>query len=316
MDRFEAMKILTAVVESGSFSAAARQLRVPVTTVARKIAQLESLLGAELLIRTTRQLTLTDAGATYLAGVRRILDQLEEIERDVAGEFIIAKGELVITAPVQFGQLHILPIVTDFLAAFPEITIKLLLFDRNMQLAEDQVDMAVRIGKLPDSAMISTSVGTMRIVVCASPTFLNTHGTPETPEDLKNIPCVTYDGPGHLTEWGFVDPKTKKCMQIPVTARLSVTTTEAAVRAAVQHVGVTRLLHYQAIDAVKADGLQIVLERFEIEPVPVSLVHAGRGQMPLKMRRFLDFAAPRLRQRLIEISNQGDTDVYETCPRL
>lgn len=311
MDRLEAMKILAAVVDSGSFSAAARQLKAPVTTIARKIAQLESLLGAELLVRTTRKLSLTDAGATYLAAARRILDQVDEIEREVAGEFIIAKGELVITAPVQFGQLHILPVVIDFLAAFPEITIKLLLLDRNMHLAEDQVDMAVRIGKLPDSAMISTRVGAMRVVVCASQTFLDMHGKPQTPEDLKNVPCVTYDGPGHLTEWGFVDPKTKKPLQVPVTARLSVTTTEAALRAALQHVGVTRLLHYQAIDAVKADGLQIVLERFEIEPVPVSLVHAGRGQMPLKMRRFLDFAAPRLRQRLIGITSQGDVAACE-----
>jgi DNA-binding transcriptional LysR family regulator len=303
MDRLEAMSILTAVVESGSFSAAARQLRVPVTTIARKISNLEALLGAELLIRTTRKLTLTDAGASYLAAARRILDQVDEIEREVAGEFTIPKGELVITAPVQFGQLHVLPIVIDFLAAFPEVMVRLLLLDRNMHLAEDQVDMAVRIGRLPDSAMISTTVGAMRAVVCASPTLLGLYGTPQTPQDLETIPCVTFDGPGPMAGWRFTDPKTRKPIFVPIDARLSVTTAEAAVRASLQDVGATRLLHYQVADAAKANGLRIVLERFETEPVPVSLVHAARSQMPIKMRRFLDFAVPRLRRRLLEIAD-------------
>ncbi|MBX9458077.1 MAG: LysR family transcriptional regulator [Rhizobium sp.] len=304
MDRLEAMSILVAVVESGSFSAAARKLRVPVTTVARKISNLEALLGAEVLIRTTRKLTLTDAGTSYVAAARRILEQVDDIERAVAGEFTIPKGELVITAPVQFGQLHVLPVVIDFLAAFPEITIKLLLLDRNMHLAEDQVDMAVRIGRLADSAMISTTVGAMRTVVCASPTFLDLHGTPQAPADLLAMPCVTFDGPGPMAGWRFADPKTGKPLLIPVEARLSVTTAEAAVRAALRHVGATRLLHYQVANAVAANGLRVVLEQFETEPVPVSLVHAGRGQMPIKMRRFLDFAVPRLRRSLLDISNQ------------
>lgn len=303
MDRLQAMSLLVDVVDSGSFSAAARKLRVPVTTIARKISSLEALLGAELLIRTTRKLALTDAGATYLAASRRILDQVEEIEREVAGEFTIPKGELVITAPVQFGQLHVLPVVTDFLAAFPDITVKLLLLDRNMHLAEDQVDMAVRIGRLADSAMISTTVGTMRTVVCASPIFFDRHGTPQTPEALEQIPCVSFDGPGPMTGWHFADSKTKKPVLVPVQPRLSVTTAEAALRAALAHVGATRLLHYQAADAVKAGSLRVVLEPFEIEPVPVSLVHAGRGQMPVKMRHFLDFAVPRLRRKLLEIAD-------------
>lgn len=306
MDRLEAMSILVAVVEDGSFSAAARKLRVPVTTIARKISNLEALLGAALLVRTTRKLALTDAGASYLSAARRILDQVVEIEREVAGEFIVPKGELVITAPLQFGQLHVLPVVIDFLAAFPEITIKLLLLDRNLNLTEDQVDMAVRIGRLPDSAMISTTVGAMRTVVCASPAFLDRHGMPDIPQDLQTVPCVTFDGPGPMTGWHFLDSKTRKPLVVPVSARLSVTTAEAAVRASLGHVGATRLLHYQVAEAVKAGALRIVLEPFEIEPVPVSLVHAARGQMPVKMRRFLDFAVPRLRRRLLEIASQGD----------
>ncbi|PYE41301.1 DNA-binding transcriptional LysR family regulator [Rhizobium sp. PP-F2F-G20b] len=305
MDRLEAMSILIDVADSGSFSAAARKLRVPLTTVARKISNLEAVLGAELLIRTTRKLSLTDTGARYLATARRILDQVDELERDVAGEFIVPKGELTITAPVQFGQIHVLPIVADFLAAFPEINIKLLLLDRNVQLAEDQVDMAVRIGRLPDSALISTTVGAMRTVVCASPKLLTVHGTPQTLDDLQALPCITFDGPGPLAGWHFGDPGTEKPLLVPVKTRLSVTTAEAAVRASLRHVGVVRLLHYQVADAVQSRDLRIILERFEPKPAPVSLVHTERGQMPVKMRCFLDFAVPRLRHALFNFGEPG-----------
>jgi DNA-binding transcriptional LysR family regulator len=302
MDRFEAMSVLLEVVDSGSFSAAGRRLHMPVTTIARKISDLETALGAKLLIRTTRKLSLTDAGTIYLAAARRIVDQVDEAEREVAGEFTVPKGELVITAPVQFGQLHVLPVVADFLAAFPEITIRLLLQDRNVHLVEDHVDMAVRIGSLADSSMIATSVGSMRMVFCATPQLLAQNSTPKSPEDLQNMPLIAFEGPIPSAGWRFVDPQTKLPMVVPVAARLSVTTAEAAVRAALMHVGVTRLLHYQAADAVKAGTLQLILESFEPEPIPVSLVHVGRGQMPLKLRSFMDFALPKLRQSLLDLS--------------
>ncbi len=295
MDRFEAMSMLIGVVEKGSFSAAARTKRVPVTTVTRKISDLESVLGAKLLVRTTRKLSLTDAGISYLAAARRIIDQVEEAEREVAGEFTAPKGELVVTAPIQFGQLHVLPVLIDFLALFPQINVRLLLLDRNVQLVEDHVDMAVRIGKLPDSTMIATAIGSMRMVVCASPEFLADRAIPQTPEELQRLPCVTFDGPTPSPGWQLRDPQTNAPMIVPVTSRLSVTTVEGAVRAAIRNVGVTRLLYYQVADAIKAGKLQVILEQFEPDPAPVSLVHAARGQMPLKMRRFLDFAVPRLR---------------------
>jgi DNA-binding transcriptional LysR family regulator len=303
MDRLGAMSMLIDVVDSGSFSAAARRLGVPLTTIARKISDLEATLGAKLLVRTTRRLSLTDAGVTYLAAARRIIDQVDEAEREVAGEFTAPKGELVITAPIQFGQLHVLPIVVDFLNLFPDIDIRLLLLDRNVQLVEDQVDMAVRIGRLPDSAMISTAVGTMRTVMCASPELLAAHGTPKTVEDLQKMPCIAFDGPGLLSDWRFTDPRTKTLLSMQIAPRLSVTTVEAAVRAALLHVGVTRLLQYQAADAVQAGHLRIILKPFEPDPVPVNVVHAARGQIPLKMRSFLDFAVPHLRRRLLELSN-------------
>ena len=295
MDRIEAMSMLIEVTDRGSFSAAARSLNVPVTTLSRKISDLEAALGAKLLVRSTRKIDLTDAGATYLAAARRIIEQVEEAEREAAGEFTVPKGRLVITAPIQFGQLHVLPVVTDFLAQFPQIDVSLLLQDRNLQLVEDHIDMAVRIGRLPDSSMIATSIGSVRMVVCASPRLLKARGMPETPQDLSRFPSVTIETPLSQPGWQFRDPGDHSALAISPTPRLSVTTVEAALRAAIRDTGVIRLFHYQVADAVKAGELQIILAEYEQQPVPVSLLHASRGQMPLKMRSFLDFAVPRLR---------------------
>ena len=302
MDRYEAMALFVAVTEKGSLSAASRALEVPLATLSRKVTDLESLLGARLLIRTTRKLTLTDAGVVYLAAARRILEQVEDAEREAAGEFSAPKGELVITAPMLFGKLHVLPVVADFLALFAEINIRLVLADRNVHLIDDHVDMAVRIGKLPDSTMVATRIGTMRTVICASPALLASHGTPNSPNDLLRFPSVAVDTPMPSSGWQFHATDTSTTLEIQPHPRLWVTTTEAAAHAAIRGVGVTRLFYYQVADAIAAGTLQIILEAFEPEPVPVNLVHVSRGQMPLKMRRFLDFAAPRLREVLTRLN--------------
>lgn len=296
MDRFEAMSMLVTVSEAGSLSAAGRALKVPLATLSRKISDLEALLGTRLLIRTTRKLTLTDAGITYVAAAHRILEQVEDAEREAAGEFTAPKGDLVITAPILFGRLHVLPVVVDFLALFPEINVRLVLADRNVSLIDDHVDMAVRIGKLPDSSMVATQVGLMRTVVCASPTLMEERGVPQTPDDLLKFPCVTADTPMISLGWQFKVPGSTATLEISIVPRLSVTTTEAAAQAAIRSVGVTRLLHYQVAEAIETGALRIILDAFEPDPIPVNLVHASRGKMPLKIRRFLDFAAPRLRK--------------------
>lgn len=292
------MSMLVAVTDTGSLSAAGRALNVPLATLSRKISDLETQLGARLLIRTTRKLTLTDAGIAYVAAARRILEQIEDAEREAAGEFITPKGELVITAPVLFGRLHVLPLVAEFLALLPEINIRLLLSDRNIDLIDAHVDMAVRIGNLPDSSMVATHVGVMRTVVCASPTLIEKFGVPRTPDDVRKLPCIAVDTPLPSPTWRFRVRTAPTTIEIPIAPRLSVTTTDAAAAAAIHHVGFTRLLHYQIAEAAAADALRIVLADFELDPSPVNLVHASRGQMPLKMRRFLDFAAPRLREVL------------------
>ena len=178
MDRLEAMQMLVTVTEQGSFSGAARTLKVPLATLSRKVSDLESLLGTRLLNRTTRKLTLTDAGIAYVASARRILEQVEEAEREASGEFTQPKGELVLTAPIMFGRLHVLPVIAEFLSEFPEISVRLHLGDRNVDLIDDHVDMAVRFGRLPDSSMVATAVGDMRTVTCANHAILERYCTP------------------------------------------------------------------------------------------------------------------------------------------
>lgn len=299
MDRLEAMSLFIGAVEAGSLSGAARQLGIPLATVSRKISELERHLNTRLLTRSTRRLTLTDAGHAYLAACRRILDDVREAERTAAGEYSTPTGELVITAPVVFGRLHVLPIVTAFLAAYPDVDIRLSLANRITQLAEDHIDLAVRIGALPDSSLVAIRVGAIRRVVCASPDYLAEHGTPETPEDLATHSCITFEGSGALSTWSFRKGHGEAALQ--VRSRLQVNTAEAAIDAAISGVGPTRVLSYQIEAALRSGALCILLPAFEPEPWPVNLVHAGQGLLPVKLRAFLDFAAPRLRDRLARL---------------
>ena len=185
MDRLKAMSILVQVVDSGSFSAASRTLGIPLATVSRQVTELETHLGTRLLTRTTRKLALTDAGIAYLASARRVLEDIDEAERTAAGEFHTPRGALNLTAPVCFGRLHTLPVVRDFLAAYPQISVGLTLSDRNLHLMEEHIDMAVRIGALPDSAMVATRIGSVRTVLVASPQLLATCSA------LARLVCAT-----------------------------------------------------------------------------------------------------------------------------
>src|SRR5471032_2191193 len=203
MNRLESMAILIAVVDAGSLSAAARRLDMPLATVSRKVAELEAHLTTRLLHRTTRQLSLTEAGASYLAACRRILEEIGEAERAATGEYAVPKGELVVTAPIVFGRLHIVPVVAEFLAQYPEISINLMLTDRVVHLMEEQCDVAVRIGDLPDSSLKAVQVGTVRRVVCASPHYLQTHGVPATPQALTDHSCITFEVLSSVGAWVF-----------------------------------------------------------------------------------------------------------------
>jgi DNA-binding transcriptional LysR family regulator len=299
MDRLEAMSLLIAVAEAGSLSAAGRKLGVPLPTVSRKISDLESHLNTRLLTRSTRKLALTDSGAAYVAAARRILDEVSEAERAASGEHAAPRGDLIMTAPVVLGRLHVLPVIAEFLTQWPEINVRLVLADRNLHLIDDHIDIAVRIGALADSALVATQVGAVRSVVCGSPAYFAAHGVPERPEDLAAVTAVTFDPLSSSQQaWIFRDSKSKRELRAPVRSRLSVNTAEAAIDGAAAGLGVTRVLSYQVAKAVLDGGIQIVLAEYEPAPLPVSLIHAGHELTPLKVRMLLDFAAPRLRARL------------------
>lgn len=298
MDRLEAMSILVAAVEAGSLSAASRRLGVPLATVSRKVSDLESYLGTRLLSRSNRRLALTDAGRSYVAACRRILDEVDEAERSAAGEYRAPRGDLLITAPIVFGRLHVLPIISEFLGAFADIDVRLLLSDHVVNLLDDRVDLAVRIGDLPDSSLIASRVGAIRRVVCASPHYFAARGTPKEPTELGAHDCITFEALMAPGAWKFAIGKSE--VSVPFHSRLVVNTAEAAIDAAVAGVGVTRVLSYQIATAARTGALVTVLEDFEPAPWPVSLVYSGGGLLPLKLRAFLDFAAPRLKARLGE----------------
>lgn len=195
-----------------------------------------------------------------------------------------------------------LPVVNAFLAAFPDINVQLVLSDRNADLVGDQLDLAVRIGPLSDSSMVAARVGSVRFVVCASPDFLTAHGTPKAPQDLASFPCVTF-GTSAATSWSFASRRSAG-RSIPVRSRLVVNTAEAAIDAAVAGVGIARVLSYQAAPAIAERRLRILLADYEPEPLPVHLLHPAQTHPPLKLRRFLEFAAPRLNKTLAAIEKR------------
>lgn len=300
MNRLESMSVFLTVVEAGSLSAAGRKLGMPLATVSRKLSDLEAHLKARLLTRSTRQLSLTDAGRAYVAACKRILEDLNEAERSASGEYSAPRGELVVTAPIVFGRLHVLPVIAGFLEAYPEVDVRLVLGDRVINLLEEHVDLAVRIGELPDSSLSATRVGAIGRVVCASPGYLAARGTPSAPGELGAHQCITFETLLSPASWTFNAGGTE--LSVTIHSRLTVNTAEAAVEAAIAGVGVTRVLSYQVEDAVRAGLLNVVLREFEPTPVPVSLVFANQRRLPLKLRAFLDYAVPRLRERMQKAS--------------
>jgi DNA-binding transcriptional LysR family regulator len=296
MDRLEAMSVIVAVTETGSISAASRRLKSPVATVSRKVAELESHLNAQLFQRSSRRMTLTDAGRSYIDACKRIIEQVDDAEREVSGEYKIAKGELAVTTPWGLGHAHLLPLAVEFLEAYPEISLRLMLTDRIVNPAEESIDIAIRIGSLRDSNMIATRIGAIRIVVCASPAYLKRRGRPKQLSDLKSHDCITVDDHAAPSAWRFV--RGGRAHVAPIRSRLCVNTSEAAVLAAIENAGLTRVMSYKIAAAKRAGQLATVLEEFEPEPLPVHIIYKARKPMPLKLRVFLNWMTPRLKSRL------------------
>lgn len=296
MDRIQSMSTFVTAVEAGSLSAAARRLRLPLATVSRKVAQLERHLDTRLLKRLGRGIALTEAGESYLAACKRILEEIAEAERAAAGEYRAPRGELLVTAPVVFGRLHVAPVAVEFLKAYADIDLRLRLADPLLSLHEDRIDVAVRIGFLADSSLVATRVGSIRRVVCASPAYFAARGMPRVPGDLASHDCITFEGIAAPRAWAFGPPGSEQ--DVAIRSRLTVNGAEAALDAAAAGLGVARLLSYQAADAVRRGALAFALEAYEPPPVPVHVVRAGQRPLPLKVRAFLDFAVPRLKRGL------------------
>lgn len=296
MDRIGAMRAVLEAADAGSLSAAGRQLGLPLATISRKVSDLEAYLKTQIFIRTSRRLTLTEAGRAYVDSCRRILEDLAEAERIASGEYAAPRGNLRVATPIVFGRLHVLPVISEFLSAYPNVDIQLIQSDRLIDFVEDHIDVAVRIGALPDSDRISSKVGEIRQVVCVSPDYLKRRAALNEPSDLIQHDCITFERLGDASSWSF--QQGKKSIATPVHSRLVVNTAEAAIDAAIAGLGVTRVLSYQAARAIREGDLVVALREFESPPSPVNLLYPGRGRVPMKLRAFLDFAAPRLRKAL------------------
>lgn len=296
MDRLEAMSVIVAVAEEGTFSAASRRLGMSVATVSRKVAELEGSSKAELFQRSSRRMTLTEAGKDYVEACKGIIEQIDDAERQVSGEYRSPKGDLAVTTPWGLGHTHLLPLAVEFLNAFPEIDLRLLLTDRVVDSVEESIDVSIRIGALPESNMIAARIGSIRLVVCASPAYLAARGHPQTPEEIGDHDCIAINPLASPNAWKFRTGK-RECL-VPIRSRLCVNTSEAAVIAAISGAGLTRVMSYKMDTAKRAGTLQLVLEAFEPEPLPVHILYSPRKPAPLKLRAFLDWMAPRLKARL------------------
>lgn len=295
MDRLEAMTVLLTAVDTGSLSAASRQLHMPLATVSRRVSELEAHLHVRLVLRGGRKLVLTDAGRDYVASCRQILDDIEQVERTAAGEYRAPQGELIISAPVVIGRNHVVPVLVAFLRSAPQIRAHIQLSDQVSHLLEDHVDLAVRLGALPDSALVATRIALLNRVLCASPAYLQARGVPQKPDDLAAHDCITYLGYSAGDMWEFGAGQASQLVK--VSSRLSVNSAEAAVIAATEDGGIVRVLADQVDHLLKAGTLVRLLQAYEPAPMPLSLVYPGQRQMPLKLRAFIDFATPRLRER-------------------
>ena len=291
MDRLDAMRVILAVVDAGSLSAGSRKLNVPLPSVSRKVTELERHLGANLLVRTSRNIQLTDAGRDYVEAARRIIADLDEAERRASGEYQTPRGELTVSMPLEFGVRHIMPIALSFMEEYPEVTLKLLTSDRLVHMVDEQVDVAIRLGHLADSALYAVKAGEFHLLTCASPAYIERRGAPANPGDLAE-----HDGIMFGTQpmfWTYrIDGAEAYCA--PRT-RMVVNSAASNLAAALGGVGIARLFDYQLSGQIQSGALVRLLPEGDGEFYPVHIVYPRQGLLPLKVRAFIDWATPRLR---------------------
>ncbi|HJV53356.1 MAG TPA: LysR family transcriptional regulator [Noviherbaspirillum sp.] len=293
------MDIFVRIVETGSLTAAADALDTSLTSVVRSLAALEGTLGARLLNRTTRRMALTDEGREYFERCRRVLAEVEEAESVLSARQAKPAGRLAITAPVMFGRLHVGPVVADFLAAYPSVQAELMLLDRVVDLLDEGMDVAIRIGHLRDSSLVAIPLGTTRRIICASPDYLRRAGMPERPADLARHRCLQFRGVTPGVEWEFSDGEAgARPVRVLVKGVLATNQIDIALDACVKGLGCAAFLDYQVREALAGGALLRILQAFEPVPIPVHVVYPHSRLLSSRTRSFVDWAVPRLRQRL------------------
>jgi DNA-binding transcriptional LysR family regulator len=286
MDRIDAMTAFVAVADLQGFAPAARKLGLSPSGVTRLVAALEDRLGARLLQRTTRSVTLTDVGARYLERARRILADVEEAEISAQAERIQPSGRLVVSAPIGFGRIHVSPVMSAYLKRYPDVSGELRLSDRMINLVEDGVDLAVRIGHLADSSLVARGVGDMRRIVVAAKDYLKRRGEPATPAEIATHDTIQFGALTASSDWHFVEDGRE--VRVACTPRFITNSADAAIWHAEHGGGLTRVLAYQAADAIKAGRLKIVLATFEPPPLPIHIVYPTSRLLSAKVRTFVD----------------------------
>ncbi|WP_284449863.1 LysR family transcriptional regulator [Spongiibacter tropicus] len=289
MDKLEAMRVFATVVEEGSFVDASRMLDLSAPAVTRSVARLEAALGIPLFHRSTRHVRLTDAGQRYYSHAKAILESVEEADAAVTGSYLAPSGRLAVTAPVLFGQKYVTPIIQDYLAEYDKVSVNAVFLDRVTNLLEDNLDVAVRIGHLADSSLFATHVGDICRVVCASPTYLERRGIPDTPEALVNHDIIQSTAAEPLSSWSFGKRKVK------LSPRVQYNQNAGAIQAALMGGGITRLMSYQVAEELANGSLVRLLSEFEPPSMPVSIVYLEGRKANAKIRAFVDLAVESLR---------------------
>lgn len=293
MDRFHSIQVFVKVADCGGFAAAARDLAMSPPAVTRAVAMLEDRLGTRLFVRTTRSVRLTESGERFLQDSRRILLELAEAEEAAVGSHAAPRGELHITGPVLFGRMFVTPILGDFLDLYPLVTARTLYVDRVVNLMDEGLDVAIRIGDLPDSSLIATRVGTVRRVMFASPDYLKKYGLPQRPEDLSDHRMIQSVAMGAAPDWPFQE--NGKPISVRLEPRLRMNTNDAVVELATRGWGLSRLLSYQVAPYLADGRLQTVLSSFELPPLPIHVLHQEGRMVSAKVRSFVDYMVARLR---------------------
>ncbi|PFH09897.1 DNA-binding transcriptional LysR family regulator [Collimonas sp. PA-H2] len=298
MDRFHLMSVFVAVAEEQSFAAAARRLQMSPPAVTRAVSALEERLGVKLLNRTTRYVRSTDAGLRYLEDARRIMAEADEADEAAAGVNAEPRGQLTVTAPVLFGRMFVMPTMVDYLQRFPAMAVSALFVDRVVNLLEEGIDVGIRIGELADSSMKAIQVGQVSRVVCAAPAYLAAHGAPATPEELAGHAVIASTGVAADSEWRFMSKHKSaggKLSSVKIQPRMTVSSNDAAIEAALRGFGVTRLLSYQIAPYLDSGQLQIVLAEHQPACVPIHVLHREGRLASAKVRRFVDLLVESLR---------------------